>query len=47
MKAGKVGGIEAVVKAINTHANNAKLCYIGCFSLLNMSADGKVLIKFV
>ena len=41
MKAGAAGGIEAVVKAINTHINNAKVCENGCGALRNMAANGK------
>ena len=37
MKAGAVGGIEAVVKAINTHINYAGVCYCGCCVLWNIS----------
>ena len=37
MKAGTVGGIEAVVKAINTHIGNADVCYQGCGALRNMT----------
>ena len=39
MKAGAAGGIEAVVKAINTHINNADVCYSGCGALCNMTED--------
>ena len=35
------GGIEAVVKAINTHINNAGVCEQGCGALMNMTANGK------
>ena len=38
MKAGAAGGIEAVVKAINTHINNAGVCEKGCATLYNMVA---------
>ena len=41
MKAGAVGGIEAVVKAINTHINNADVCERGCGALWNMTVNGK------
>ena len=40
MKAGG-GGIEAVVKAINTHIGNADVCEQGCGALNNMTANGK------
>ena len=35
------GGIEAVVKAINTHISDTGVCYQGCSSLCNMVANGK------
>ena len=41
MKAGAAGGIEAVVKVINTHIDNADLCEKGCGALNNMTANGK------
>ena len=41
MKAGAAGGIEAAVKAINTHINNAGVCEWGCGALLNMTINGK------
>ena len=37
MKAVEAGGIEVVVKAINTHINNAGVCYQGCDTLRNMT----------
>ena len=40
-KAGAAGGIEAVVKAINTHIGNADMSYAGCWTLLNMTVNGK------
>ena len=43
MKAGAAGGIEAVVKAINTHINNADVCYRGCGALCNMTVNGKAI----
>ena len=39
MKAGAAGGIEAVVKAINTHINNADVCEWGCGALLSIITD--------
>ena len=46
MKAGVAGGIEAVVKAINTHIDNAGVCEWGCDALWNMTDNnGKALIK--
>ena len=41
MKAGTAGGIDAVVKAINTHIDNAGVCKQGCGALMNMTANGK------
>ena len=41
MKAGTAGGIEAVVKAINTHIDNADVCEKGCAALWNMVLNGK------
>ena len=45
MKAGTAGGIEAVVKAINTHIGSVDVCRTGCATLLNMIINGKALIK--
>ena len=39
VSAGNVGGIEAVVKAINTNINNADVCKNGCGALWNMTAN--------
>ena len=37
-----IGGIEAIVKAINTHIDNAGMCEQGCWALRNMTFnDGK------
>lgn len=36
-KAGATGGIEAVVKVIITHVNNANICEKGCNALRNMT----------
>ena len=36
VKAGAAGGIEAVVKAINTHIDNSDVCEKGCGALWNM-----------
>ena len=41
VKVGTAGGIEAVVKAINTHINNADVCEQGCGALASMAANGK------
>ena len=41
MKAGAVEGVEAVVKAINTHINNADVCAQGCGALRIMTVNGK------
>ena len=37
VNAGTAGGIEAVVKAINTHIGNAGVCKQGCGALWNMT----------
>ena len=39
VKAVAAGGIEAVVKAIDTHINNSGVCYAGCSALGNMTAN--------
>ena len=39
MKAAVVGGIETVVKAINTHVDNVDVCEAGCGVLLDMARD--------
>ena len=39
MKAGASGGIEAMVKAINTHIKNYGVCENGCGALWNIVAD--------
>ena len=42
MKAGAAGGIEAVVKVINTHIGNIFVCKNGCNALYNMTdVNGK------
>ena len=41
MRAGAAGGIETVVKAINTHIDNADVCEQGCGALWNMTINGK------
>ena len=41
MKSGTAGGIEAVVKAINTHIDNDGVCENGCGALRNMVTNGK------
>ena len=41
VKAGAAGGIEAAVKAINTHIDNAGVCECGCGALWNMALNGK------
>ena len=45
VKAGAAGGIEAVVKAINTHIDYAGVCQHGCGALWSMTLNGKKLIK--
>ena len=39
MKTGKTGGIEAIIKAINTHINNDDVCKNGCGALCNIAAN--------
>ena len=39
VKAGAAGGIDAVVKAINTHINNADVCEQGCIALGIMTVN--------
>ena len=41
MRAVEVGGIEAVVKAINTHISNVCVCIAGCGTLVIMTVNGK------
>ena len=41
MKAGTAGAIEIVVKAINTHIDDANVCEEGCGALRNMALNGK------
>ena len=41
VKAGAAEGIDAAVKAINTHINNADVCEKGCSALCNMTVNGK------
>ena len=47
VKAGAAGGIDAVVKAINTHIDNAGVCECGCSALLNISDANTSLQKEV
>ena len=39
MKTGTAGGVEAVVKAIETHTNNTDVCCVGCLTLYNMTTN--------
>ena len=39
VKAGLAGGLEVVVKAINTHIDNDSICEFGCGALWNMIND--------
>ena len=39
MKAGAAGGIEAAVKVINTHIDNADVCEWGCGALMSMAVN--------
>ena len=41
MKTGAAGGIDAVVKTINTHIDNADVCKQGCWALMSMTVNGK------
>ena len=36
------GGVEAVVKAINTHVGNVDVCEQGCAMLMNMTIDNSI-----
>ena len=46
VKAGTAGGVEAMVKVIGTHIDNADVCKQGCAALNNMTANnGKNLDK--
>ena len=46
VKAGTVGGIEAVIKAIDARINNVDVCKWGCGVLRNMTANnGKSTVK--
>ena len=47
MKAGIAGGIEAVVKAINTHIGNVGMCYVGFWGLWSISRANASLQKEV
>ena len=42
VKAVTAGGIEAVVKAINTHIDNDDVCYVGCGALWNMAVNNGI-----
>ena len=39
MKVGAEGGIEAVVKAINTHTDNSGVRFVGCGALWSMTIN--------
>ena len=41
MKASSVGGVETVVKAIDTHSDDVGVCENGCGALWNMVGNGK------
>ena len=45
VKVRTAGGIEVVVKAINTHIGNADVCEWGCGALKNMAGNSKILMK--
>ena len=38
-KAGEVGGIEAIIEAINNHVKKVEVCKGGCCALGNMICD--------
>ena len=39
MKVGEVEGIAVVLKAMDTHINNADVCFYGCGALWNITDD--------
>ena len=39
VKAVAAGGIDAIVRAMNTHINNADVCEYGCCALCNMAIN--------
>ena len=39
VRVGATGGIEAVVKAINTHIDNDDVCEFGCGALWNVTVN--------
>ena len=39
LKVGTARGIEVVLKAIDTHISNVKVCYAGCYALGGMTGD--------
>lgn len=41
MKAGEAGGIETMVKVIETHIDNYKICKQGCMAIMIMAVSGK------
>ena len=45
MKAGAAGGIEAVVKVINTHIENPDVSFNGCGALESMINNSKSIEK--
>ena len=47
MKAGAAGGVDAAVKVINTHINNADVCEWGCSALWNTTEGNASLQKEV
>ena len=47
MKVGAAGGIDAIVRAINTHINNTGVCRAGCAALNNMTLNGKNIDKSI
>ena len=39
VKAETAGGIDTVVKVINSHINNYIVCYAGCGALMSMTVN--------
>ena len=40
-RAGVAGGIEAIVKAMTTHIDNADVCQRGCGAFCGVTVSGK------
>ena len=39
VKAGIAGGIEAIVRLINTHIDSVDVCVAGCDAIMNMTTN--------